>query len=305
MIIAESELLKMRRPDLLQLAKLIAQIGDKTLTAFTADIMPDASDEDVKNIGRQAIPTEFRVGLHQAYLRLSPLMQSALAEKFLPPPSGAMAVDDAPSLAFDAPAPGLDTTQFSIDAMANKPDWGEMHFLLMRLHKPKRKNDDIAELRVSYMTIRHDPLVSAFPTFETVRRVKATGRKAVKGIVLASGTDIYTIGQLTSIAGLRFTRLKLYHDHQDGQLPHINLYGIRLGLHNELTRPFAHLVFARQLRRGAQTMDREDWMRAPSGIYRATHPDLKRTIPEIDDIVAKLHTTPNDEGLLPSAIELD
>jgi hypothetical protein len=111
------------------------------------------------------------------------------------------------------------------------------HYLLLRMKGP-------SQISLSEMRIEFKSAIGLLPTFTTTRIGAEGVEKVVRGTIFESGLTVYAIGQIVDDPGLRFSRLNYFN--RSGRT---DLYGLRLGHSNETQRPFAHIVYAYQLKR--------------------------------------------------------
>jgi hypothetical protein len=94
----------------------------------------------------------------------------------------------------------------------------------------------------SLMLVRPPADSHSLAKFTTVRFVSKTQKKTTTGFIFELHGRVYAMGKFDSLEGLRFSSL---HIQAHGERR--DLFGIRLGIHRESRRTFAHALYAYQI----------------------------------------------------------
>ena len=128
-------------------------------------------------------------------------------------------------------APDQKTTSFGKQCTNNRHG----RFLLIR------RNTD-GNVVCSLMLVRPPADSHSLARFTTVRFVSKTQKKRTEGFIFELHGRVYAMGKFDSLEGLRFSSLHI-QQHGDRR----DLFGIRLGIHRESRRTFAHGLYAYQI----------------------------------------------------------
>ena len=177
-----------------------------------------------------------------------------------------------------------------IEKCTNSVNGDNGSFLLIR-----RSSEDLIHL--SRMIVSYDPTRFAYPTFVTTRYSdEKKVDKVVRGGIVESGASIYAIGRVKNDTGVRFSRLNFYT-----RTNRTDLYGIRCGHSINTNRPYAHLLYAYQLKKKRSHDEILDILYARD----ASDPILSREIQDFSKIMDLLDPKNIIEmGLQPLAIDV-
>lgn len=289
MPLSRDDLEGLKRPQIIQLTKLVASLKGDPLSKLTADIAEETGDKTINNINREALPQKFRDGLWSHLSSLSWASKQAIAERILPYEKSAAGPLDLPNSrewqsSLAKLVPGLDLSHFNQDGFENFPNWdGGLHYLLIRRHDKER-------LRIAQFKITSNKLINGLPQFLTLRKNKFGQNKTVRGVILKAANDLYTVGQLDMLSGLRLARFRIQPSGTD-ENPRRDLLGLRMG--EKSGQPSTHVVYGYQLTKEQYKTSVVKWINNEGSLVRQ---DDKSLLDELTDLETVLKVLPAPDG---------
>jgi len=295
------------RQGIQRLVRLIAAFQDKKISEVSREVAESVREKTVKNLARDQISGPFREALVSRLYEAEPsarngiletLMNRGLAKKHRKKPE--------PSLldAFNPKHTALIEigNQFELDHFDNAgfqdfPDYPVGHYVILRLH------EKTGMLRASHMKVDFGKTRNRIPKFETLRANAFGRRRRVTGIMLKAEREVYAIGQVEGGDGLRFSRLRMHRSHPDDGRSRVDLYGIRLGQRAANERPFAHIIYARQIPPEIGKKAESEWMNNYGSVFDLKDEWLNSLVPEIDQIATFLDGEHITGGLQPGVLD--
>ena len=173
----------------------------------------------------------------------------------------------------------VETSKFSLDC-ANENG----RYLLFR----SQDGENLTTARMNIVWRSTSNL--AAPGFVTIRSKEGRAEKITRGQAFMLGESIYMIGRIKRDSAIRFSRLRKVTRNQ-----RTDLYGIRLGTSASTERPYAHFIYAYQLRRA-----RGETLKRLASVSRLDDEILDEEIDNIDQIRRLLTASKMEENGLVS-----
>lgn len=286
MPLSRDDLEGLKRPQIIQLTKLVASLKGEALSTLTSEIAIETGDKTINNINREGLPQKFRDGLWSQFSSLSWASKQAIAERVLPDEKLAASPIDLPNSrewqsSLAGLIPGLDLAHFNQDGFDDFPNWdGGLHYLLIRRH-------DDEHLRTAQFKITTNKLINGLPQFLTLRKNAIGQNKTVHGVVLKAANELYTIGQLDMLSSIRFARFRVLAS-GTVEKPRRDLLGLRIGEKNG--QPSAHVVYGYQLTKEQYKTSVVKWTDNEGSLVRQ---DDESLVNELVDLKTVLKVLPD------------